>query len=267
MRRVSSRRAIFGHRQRTCIKTTYPWSPNIAFTVEPERESSFTLALRIPSWSKTYSCRVNGELYDGTLSPSGYLLVSRSWKMDDSMELTLDMQAHFVFADPLVREDAGKVALQRGPLVFCLEEIDNGSNLHAISVSPDTRISESYDPDALGGIVTLSLEARRDNTTYRPEEPYGTVAPESRPVTVIAVPYFAWCNRRPGEMIVWVRSRRSIRRMIRTLSPDHRRGKTRHARMDIGMPRRASRPKYATMIRYFVSRITFHDKGSSVAVS
>ena len=187
-------------------KTTYPWSPSVAFTVEPEKESGFTLALRIPSWSETYSCRLNGEPYEGTLSPYGYFSITRDWRKGDIVELSLDMPARFVFADPLVREDAGKVALQRGPLVYCLEETDNGPDLHAISVSPDARISESYDPDTLGGVVTLSLEARRADTSRRPDHPYGSAAPSTHPVTILAVPYFAWCNRKPGEMIVWIRA-------------------------------------------------------------
>jgi len=187
-------------------KTNYPWGPSIAFTVGPEKESSFTLALRIPSWSKTYSCRLNGDPFAGAFSPNGYLLLTRSWRKGDSVELSLDMQARFVYADPLVREDAGKLAIQRGPLVYCLEEIDNGPDLHAISVSPDAFISESYDPDTLGGVVALSLEARRDDTSRRPDYPYDSVAPSTHPVTIVAVPYFAWCNRKPGEMLVWIRA-------------------------------------------------------------
>jgi DUF1680 family protein len=187
-------------------KTRYPWSGRIEFSVESEGESSFTLAFRIPSWSKDYSCRVNGRPCEGTISPQGYFLLTRAWRNGDSVELILDMQARFVFADPLVREDAGKLALQRGPLVYCLEEIDNGPDLHAITVSPDVRISESYDPDALGGVVSLSLEARRDDTSRRPDHPYASAAPSTRSVTIIALPYFAWCNRSPGEMIVWIRA-------------------------------------------------------------
>ncbi|WP_245308152.1 hypothetical protein [Halalkalibacter urbisdiaboli] len=105
------------------------------------------------------------------------------------------------------RENAGKIALQRGPIVYCLEEIDNGVNLQLISLVPTHSLTPTYDPTLLEGVVAISGEATRikeedwDNELYRPD------SHSTSTVTIKAIPYFAWCNRTPGEMRVWINER------------------------------------------------------------
>ena len=118
------------------------------------------------------------------------------------MELDLAMPIEKVYAHPKVQDGAGRIALQRGPVVYCLEEIDNGPDLHALVLASDPRFQLEMDPELQVPAITAQgyrLEAAAD-------ELYTRVPPRSVPVTIRAVPYFTWDNRRQGEMLVWLRS-------------------------------------------------------------
>ena len=110
-------------------------------------------------------------------------------------------------ANPMVRADISKVAIQRGPLVYCLEEIDNGSNLHEIYLSKEAKLEESFEKDFLGGVMTIKAEANRvSNSSKWGNELYSyEIKEEYAPVNIKFVPYYVWANRSIGEMIVWVR--------------------------------------------------------------
>jgi DUF1680 family protein len=181
--------------------TDYPWDGAIRFTVSPERPTRFALSLRIPAWAEGARLSTNGEATDlSTLPSNGYARIEREWSAGDTVDLHLPLAARRVWANPRVSQDAGRIAVLRGPLVYCAEEVDNGPGLHAL-VLPTTEATETRQPDHVG----LSVTARRDvadwgDTLYRSEPS------ASEPSTALLVPYYLWDNRTPGEMLVWFRT-------------------------------------------------------------
>ena len=137
----------------------------------------------------------------------GYAYIEREWKPGDRVRIMLDMPAQFVRANPRVAEDAGKVALTRGPLVYCLEEADNGPNLHLVRIgSAQASIRERWQPQLLGGVTVLETVGLRESDEWTGSL-YAPVrgAPETQTVQLRWIPYYAWANRGTGEMRVWVR--------------------------------------------------------------
>lgn len=182
----------------------YPWSGDLRFTVTPERPAEFTYALRIPGWCQGgFALKLNGEAVTPAVK-DGYALLCRRWQAGDVIELSLPMRAQRVWANQQVREDAGKVAVQRGPIVFCVEEADNGKDLHRILLPRESGFRETYEPKLLGGVMSLRCEALveegEQNALY-------TYAPPkaARKKELTFIPYYAWANRGEGEMTVWLR--------------------------------------------------------------
>ncbi|MCS7242963.1 MAG: glycoside hydrolase family 127 protein [Candidatus Caldatribacterium sp.] len=185
-------------------ETDYPWGEEVRLQVLPEEPLEFTVAVRIPGWCRQPRLSVNGtELNLSPYLSQGYARVKRRWERGDILELFLPMPVERVRANPAVRDAAGKVALQRGPLVFCLEEVDNGANLASIVLPEDTVLSATFVPDLLGGVVVLSGEALRESGSS--PGLYSFVRPQRRVVLLRAIPYYAWNNRGVGEMTVWIR--------------------------------------------------------------
>jgi DUF1680 family protein len=181
-----------------------PWSGDVELEVEVEAAEveavRFTLALRVPAWTDRVSVLVNGSPVQAE-QRSGYLRLVREWRSGDRVGLALSMPPRRLHADPRLRHDAGRVALARGPLVYCLEQVDNEVPLAALALPRQARIEVR--PDA--GLLTLEADGLRDDHhdwgpgLYREEPPPGTAA------RLVAVPYFAWNNRDKGAMQVWVR--------------------------------------------------------------
>lgn len=195
-------------------RTRYPWDGSIEIEVAGEGE--FGLALRVPAWCQDGSARieVNGETFHGEAVSGDYARIRRPWRPGDRVRLTLPMTVRPVESHPYVAENAGRVALMRGPLLYCLEQADNpGLDLRDVVVPIDGPFSAEYRPDSLGGIVALRTPAE----VARPDEGWeGRLYREARPRTgeprrptagVTAVPYYAWANREPGRMLVWLRAR------------------------------------------------------------
>lgn len=187
-------------------ETDYPWGELVRLTVHPARPATFTLALRLPGWCRGARLTVAGTPQDvQPLLRRGYIHLARRWQPGDVVEWTLPMPIECVYAHPAVRADAGRVALQRGPLVYCLEEADNGPLLHDLALPREAELRATWEPELLGGVVTLSGRAlRRDpagweNALYRPN------VHATRAVAIKAIPYYAWANRGAGEMLVWLR--------------------------------------------------------------
>jgi DUF1680 family protein len=195
-------------------RTQYPWDGNVE--IEVDAESDFGLMLRIPAWCEEGAeIDINGHPFDGSVSPGSYAEIRRTWQPGDRVRLALPMPVRYEESHPYVAENAGRVAIMRGPLLYCVEQVDNpGLDLRDI-VLPDDAASFSVQsrPDLLGGVAVLETLAeivlpdeewrKRLYCRVRPraDEPQDTTA------KVTAIPYYAWANRDPGPMRVWLRSR------------------------------------------------------------
>ncbi|MBM7568366.1 glycoside hydrolase family 127 protein [Paenibacillus sacheonensis] len=169
--------------------TEHPWEDRVSLKVEPESgESEFTLKLRYPGWCRDLRLQVNGKEVDQLNLEKGYIRLNRVWKAGDTVQLTFAMPVEHVHADPRVEANIGKVALQRGPLVYCFEETDQPIDIEKLTIAPDTTFTLSRNERILNA-VQLN-EATVDGSPG-----------------VVAVPYFAWDNREPGKMKTWVPER------------------------------------------------------------
>ena len=188
------------------VETQYPWNGSVKISVENQEESAFTYAVRIPGWCQNYELTINGVKPEYHVE-KGYAILNRMWKNGDEIILKMDMPVTLVEANPKVREDIGKVAVMRGPLVYCLEEIDNQDQLQELYLEENPVFTETFEKDLLKGVVTLKTQGKRLSEKNWGEEvlyrPYQGKAYEKQELTFI--PYYAWTNRGIGEMTVWVR--------------------------------------------------------------
>jgi DUF1680 family protein len=185
-------------------ETNYPWEGNINFTISAENASTYTVAVRIPSWSKNATITVNGEAVSYS-EVNGYAKIEREWQDGDQINVNLDMPVELVRSHPQVRENAGKVAMQRGPIVYCLEQADNGENLHDIMLSSHSEFSIQHHQDLLNGVTVITAQAMQTDTSQVPDQLYVIQSFEKVVKEIKAIPYYAWSNRGEGEMSVWIR--------------------------------------------------------------
>ena len=205
---AASDAAFMAHGTRVTIRqqTAYPWKGKVRFTVRPERPAEFVLALRIPGWSKGATIKVNGEVVTPTVE-QGYARINRRWRNGDKVELELPMPVERIEANPRVRMDCGRVALQRGPVVYCLEEVDNGRELNDLTLPHRAKLKAVFEPDLLGGVVTINgTVQRRDPAAWNDGRLYQAGPTPRLRVPFKAVPYCVWNNRGPGEMTVWMQA-------------------------------------------------------------
>jgi hypothetical protein len=203
----TARLEVAGQAVRLTQTSRYPWDGVVNIAVDPETPTAFTIHLRIPGWCRNAALSVNGEAFDlASITRKGYAAITREWAAGDHVRLDLDMAVERVRAHPEVRQDAGRIALMRGPLVYCLEEADNPINLNRLHVPEQARFDCRFEPDLLGGVVTLSANVEADATADWAGALYRTEPAKAEPAPIKAIPYFAWDNREQGEMLVWLRS-------------------------------------------------------------
>ncbi len=195
-------------------ETRYPWDGAVKITVAPDKKSRFAINVRIPGWARNEA--VPGNLYkflDEVKEPvtlkvnsrnvpvklnQGYVSLNRSWKAGDVIELNLPMPVRRVVANKNVQADVGRVALQRGPIVFCAEWPDNpGGKVRNLFLPDDRPLTAQFEPMLLNGVETItgmacSVSRDADGRLVKTEQPFK------------AIPYFAWANRGKGEMAVWL---------------------------------------------------------------
>ncbi len=194
-------------------ETRYPWDGAVRITVRPVRETPFTLRLRIPGWARqqplptdlyhyidkppdSVRLAVNGKEQPPVLD-KGYAVITRNWRDGDVVTLEMEMPARRVSAHEQVKANTGRVAIERGPLVYCLEGTDNGGKIFQLIMPDDAKLTTQSRPDLLGGITVITAQgmaAKRQRD--------GSIATES--ATLTAIPYYAWCNRDAGPMLVWL---------------------------------------------------------------
>jgi DUF1680 family protein len=189
------------------VRTDYPWSGTVGITVSAAEPGEHTVALRLPGWCAGGQVRINGAAV--TSAPSrGYVTLRRPWSPGDRVDLDLPMPPRLTWPDPRIDAVRGCVAVERGPLVYCFEDVDqpDGLPVDDARLHADASVREVSRPDLLGGIVTLHVPGLRTRRG-RPAWPYGardTADADSTPVTLTAIPYFAWDNRGLGAMRIWL---------------------------------------------------------------
>jgi len=188
--------------------TNYPWSGDINIKVSPDTETSFTLFLRIPAWCKKAEVLVNGEYVEKSVRLGSYLPISRVWKQGDEVQLNLSMSVDFLETHPHSSNN-GRLAISRGPLIYCMEAADHqGVDVFDILLSPDTAFSPHFKPDLLGGVGVLRGKGLLRDKSEWERKLYHIYQKgqktKSKPFPITAIPYFAWANREPGKMLVWI---------------------------------------------------------------
>lgn len=189
------------------IATRYPWEGEIRISVTAAPEVATTLFLRIPAWSTGAALTLNGEPTTQQCTPGSYLPLHRRWRAGDTVTLTLPMPVRRLAAHPRVLANQGRVAVARGPLVYCLEGADHpGVDVWDVSLPPLAEIQADPAPDLLDGIVVLRGEGLAPqhpagDDLYRP----APAAAQRRSVPLTFIPYYAWANRAAGPMLVWLR--------------------------------------------------------------
>lgn len=193
------------------MESGFPWDGKVVIDVEPETEETFQIYVRVPEWAVgqylsgsdlyTFSnadvkaeheitSKVNGKKVRKPAVKNGYVLIDRKWKKNDRVELDFPMVPHGIIGHPMIEDTKGKVALMRGPVIFCLEEIDNPEYFNQTS-EPKIQVNElvsQFDENLLGGVVSIKSKA---------------VVSGSSSLEVRYIPYYSWANRDDGKMNVW----------------------------------------------------------------
>ena len=191
---------------RLTVETAYPWDGDVRLRLGLLAPMGFALMLRIPGWCNDYELWINGRRVRAPLR-AGYLALRRAWRDGDHARLKLAMPVQRVRAHPRVADAVGKVALQRGPLVYCVEECDHGVDVRRLILPRRSRLKARYDGGLLGGCVAIEGGAAvadvsgRNVPLYRPQ---GDGGDRLRQVKLRAIPYCLWDNRAPGTMAVWM---------------------------------------------------------------
>ena len=149
--------------------------------------------------------KVNGIPVSGAVkTDKGYWMIRRSWQPGDTVSCEMEMEPERVYAHPMVRADAGCVALRRGPIIYTFEGVDNGEDLQTLRIPREAKIEVlPYQADLLEGIVALRVTGCRKKTAVNPAL-YAEDAAQEEVVTLQAIPYYAWCNRGMTHMRVWM---------------------------------------------------------------
>lgn len=199
------------------METRFPWEMSADISFKGISDSGIKIAVRIPGYAKNFTIHSleekrgeNGEKENAGQeiafsSEKGYAVIRLT--KDAALRVTWDAPAMFIHSNPLVRADSGKVALVRGPLVYCLEEVDNGSNLAAVYVDADTAVCEEKS-NLFGGITELCFKGKKiSDKNWNSHELYANHAVVLEDILCRAIPYAYWNNRGRGEMIVWMKER------------------------------------------------------------
>jgi hypothetical protein len=203
-----------GGRVRIEQQTRYPWDGEVKINVDPDQPRDFAVNVRIPGWTgdqvmagdlyrffdkshASVTLKVNGHAINPRMA-NGYAQIRRQWKAGDSIDLSLPMDVRRILADPRVKDDAGLVALERGPLVYAAEWPDNGGHALNLVVPDNTPLRAEFRKDLLSGVevitgkVPVVVRSKDGNTSV------------SQSAELVAIPYYAWANRGMGEMAVWL---------------------------------------------------------------
>ncbi len=202
-----------GQRVRVVQQTEYPWTGEIGISVEPEQPTRFALKIRIPAWvrgqvlpsdlyryvddtSAPWTLEVNGTPVESALQ-NGYAVVDRTWEAGDRVHLEMAMPIRQVLSNERVEPNRGRIAFERGPLVYCVEGADHDGRVLNLWIPDSTAWTSEHREDLLGGVTVLTGEGQALRQTED-----GSI--ESTRTDVTMIPYYAWCHRGENEMMVWM---------------------------------------------------------------
>lgn len=198
-------------------KTNYPWEGAVKLTVSPSEPADFAMNVRIPGWAKGTKVAVNGKAVEGA-KPGEYLAIQRRWSPGDTITLAFPMAAEIVASNPRVEENLGRVAVQRGPIVYCMEGLDQNAAVAnfsevAIVVNPKSlkAFEVEHKPKLLEGVTVLKHGGAVHDGASEKGALYteaSSAPPKTRAESLTLIPYYAWANRKPTEMVVWIPSTR-----------------------------------------------------------
>lgn len=194
--------------------TNYPWEGNVAINVDPVKKAKFALQVRIPGWINgevvpgglyvfedkkptAFTVNVNGKPATYTMS-KGYAVIDREWKKGDVVNVSLPMEIKRIVSRPEVKQDEDRVAIQRGPLVYCVEGADNGGQAWNVILPDNATFETAFNKDLLEGVQTIKFSAPTLNVATDGQ----SIKTETK--TITAIPYYAWCNRGQNPMQVWL---------------------------------------------------------------
>ncbi|NQT52161.1 glycoside hydrolase family 127 protein [bacterium] len=200
----SGKATLGGQKVTLTQKTNYPWGSNVRITVGTAEPASFAMMLRIPGWCSRHTLKVNGKAVKAKVT-RGYARIKRRWKDGDRVDLSLAMPVERVVAHPSVAHDAGRVALQRGPLVYCLEECDNGLDVRSLVLPGDAKLTARFDESVLGGTTVIEgtgLVPRSEG--WRGKIYRAARDTKTKKAAFKAIPYCLWDNRAAGTMAIWL---------------------------------------------------------------
>ncbi len=186
--------------------TRYPWDGHVKLQVTPEKPGEFTLHLRLPGWAGSPAITLDGSPVSPTVS-KGYAHIRRQWSGSEVVELSIPLQVQMLEANPNVLQSRGKVALRRGPLIYCLEQPDQQVDLDRIALPVGAKLTEHFEPNLLGGVTVITGQGRTQDLSgwsgklYRPVQ-----ATHGDAVAIKAIPYCVWGNRGQQNMKVWIDS-------------------------------------------------------------
>ncbi|MDD3079559.1 MAG: glycoside hydrolase family 127 protein [Paludibacter sp.] len=195
-------------------KTDYPWKGDVSITVSPKKKQQFTLMIRVPNWAvgkpvpsdlyqiepinlQPVKLKINGKEMSFKTDTSGYIELSRKWKKEDKIDISFPMQVERILANDKVKDDQGKVSLERGPIVYCLEWPDNQDKVLNSVLGDGVPVTATFKPLKLNGIVELEADGQSTEMDLT-----GNI--RKNPKHLTAIPYYAWANRGSGEMAVWI---------------------------------------------------------------
>ncbi len=194
---------VSGQKLSMQVQTDYPWQGKVILRPALASPTKFDLHLRVPGWCSGATVAVNGDKVIDPPPRRGYLILSREWRSGDSVELDLPMPVERVAANPRVKADEHCLALQRGPLVYCLEQCDHREPLSSLYLPLDAELEAVHEPGLLGGVTVITGKVNAVTPSEWKTTLYQSVA-KPRKVALKAIPYYAWDNREAGPMEVWL---------------------------------------------------------------
>lgn len=189
------------------IQSGIPYNGEVTVTFSGEKQDRYDLALRVPGWADSTAMWFNGEKAEPKKEEDGYLHINRKWQEGDTIKLSFGMNIRINHANPHVRQDIGKVALSRGPLIYCLEEADNGKELQRLLIDTKAELKTVADNYFDDTIDIIAEGFRYDDSGWTGQLYAADTPPEYKSHSMKFIPYYLWNNRGEGEMAVWIREK------------------------------------------------------------